>query len=56
MGATYLALLVLRFGAMVPQLWWDRFRVFLPVAVVIHLIANRIMGLYGTLWRHAGGP
>ena len=52
--ATYLMLLVLRFDARVPREWWGRFRIFLVVALAIHLAANRLTGLYGSLWRHAG--
>jgi len=53
-ASVYLGLVVLRFNGSVPNLYWDRFRVFLVVATCFHLVANRVAGLYGPLWRHAG--
>jgi FlaA1/EpsC-like NDP-sugar epimerase len=50
----YLLVLILRFDGTVPPEWWQGFKVFLPVAVVVHLMCNRVMGLYGRVWQHAG--
>lgn len=50
----YLLVLILRFDGTVPPEWWAGFRVFLPVAVLVHLLCNRVMGLYGRVWQHAG--
>jgi FlaA1/EpsC-like NDP-sugar epimerase len=49
----YTALLILRFELTVPSQYWRRFGVFLAVAVVVHLVANRLWGAYGQMWRHA---
>jgi FlaA1/EpsC-like NDP-sugar epimerase len=49
----YLALLVLRFDLEVPADYWDRFLVFLPVAMLVHLVANRVWRTYGHMWEHA---
>ncbi len=46
-------MLVLRYELDVPSYAWAGFLRFLPVAVVLHLIANRIAGLYGPVWQHA---
>ena len=51
--AIYTVLLVLRFDLDVPSDYWDRFLVFLPVAMVVHLIANRVWRTYGHMWEHA---
>jgi FlaA1/EpsC-like NDP-sugar epimerase len=50
----YLLVLILRFDGTVPPEWWAGFKVFLPVAVLVHLLCNRVMGLYGRVWQHAG--
>lgn len=50
----YLGALVLRFDGVVPQFWWHAFLRFVPVAVVVHFVANWVSGLYGKIWRHAG--
>jgi FlaA1/EpsC-like NDP-sugar epimerase len=50
----YLGLIVLRFNGSVPAQWWTRFGTFLPIAVAVHLTTNSALGLYGSLWRHAG--
>jgi FlaA1/EpsC-like NDP-sugar epimerase len=52
-GSVYLALMALRFDGAVPDVWWARFRIFLPVAIVVHLVVNRAVGLYGAIWRYA---
>lgn len=49
----YLVMLVLRFDGAVPSDAWDAYRVFMPAAVSIHLIANYLFGLYGQMWRYA---
>ena len=49
----YTVLLVLRFDLDVPAAYWDRFLVFLPVAMVVHLLANRVWRTYGHMWEHA---
>ncbi|MGH9030609.1 MAG: polysaccharide biosynthesis protein [Acidimicrobiia bacterium] len=49
----YTVLLVLRFDLEVPPEYWDRFLVFLPVAMVVHLVANRVWRTYGHMWEHA---
>jgi FlaA1/EpsC-like NDP-sugar epimerase len=49
----YTALLLLRFELTVPTAYWRRFGFFLAVAVVVHLVANRLWGAYGQMWRHA---
>jgi FlaA1/EpsC-like NDP-sugar epimerase len=49
----YVIPLVLRYNGTVPPDAWDRFWVFLPVIVVMHLLANYLFGLYGQMWRHA---
>jgi FlaA1/EpsC-like NDP-sugar epimerase len=53
-ASVYLGLVVLRFNGSVPNIWWSHFRPFLVAAICIHLVANRVAGLYGPLWRHAG--
>ncbi|MGH8984139.1 MAG: polysaccharide biosynthesis protein [Acidimicrobiia bacterium] len=47
------SLLVLRFDLEVPSDYWDRFLAFLPVAMVVHLVANRAWRTYGHMWEHA---
>lgn len=37
-----------------PALYWRHFLVFCVLALVVHLVANRVLGLYGRIWRHAG--
>jgi FlaA1/EpsC-like NDP-sugar epimerase len=37
-----------------PAHYWQHFFEFLLVAVVVTLISNRLFGLYGRMWRHAG--
>jgi FlaA1/EpsC-like NDP-sugar epimerase len=49
----YLAILVLRFDGAVPTHFWHSFRVFIPIVVVLHLLANYTFGLYGQMWRYA---
>jgi FlaA1/EpsC-like NDP-sugar epimerase len=49
----YTALLLLRFELTVPSAYWRRFGIFLVIALVAHLVANRLWGAYGQMWRHA---
>ena len=49
----YVIPLVLRYDGAVPPDAWDRFWVFMPVIVLMHLLANYLFGLYGQMWRHA---
>jgi FlaA1/EpsC-like NDP-sugar epimerase len=49
----YLGPLVLRFDGAVPATYWDRFRIFLPAVIVLHLATNALFGLYGEIWRYA---
>jgi FlaA1/EpsC-like NDP-sugar epimerase len=49
----YLVTLVLRFDGQVPPKYWDQFREFIPVVIVLHLLANYLFGLYGQMWRYA---
>jgi FlaA1/EpsC-like NDP-sugar epimerase len=51
--ACYACVLVLRFDGAIPTHYWDSFRVFMPLAVTLHLIANHAAGLYGQMWRYA---
>ena len=50
---TYTALLLLRYELTVPPAEWRRFGTFLAVALVVHLVSNRLWGAYGQMWRHA---
>ena len=49
----YLAAVLVRFELSVPSEFWGRLRIFLPVAVVVHLVANRLWGAYGHMWEYA---
>ena len=46
-------MLVIRYELQVPPEAWSGFLRFLPVTVVLYLIANRVAGLYGPVWQHA---
>lgn len=37
-----------------PAHYWQHFAEFILVAVVVTLLSNRMFGLYGRMWRHAG--
>jgi FlaA1/EpsC-like NDP-sugar epimerase len=52
----YLTLVWLRFGGGIPPRVLDRTWDFLPVVIVVQLLANAAFGVYGPLWRHAGAP
>jgi FlaA1/EpsC-like NDP-sugar epimerase len=49
----YTALFLLRFELDVPSGYWRRLGIFLVIAMVVHLVANRLWGAYGQMWRHA---
>ena len=49
----FVAVLVLRFDGAVPAVWWDRQLDFLPWAVGTVVVVNRVLGLYGPIWRYA---
>jgi FlaA1/EpsC-like NDP-sugar epimerase len=36
-----------------PSLYWRHFALFLVLALVVHLAANRAFGLYSRIWRYA---
>jgi FlaA1/EpsC-like NDP-sugar epimerase len=52
-AAAYSLVLLLRFNGKVPSEFWHAFRLFLPVAIVVHIAANWLAGLYGQVWRYA---
>jgi FlaA1/EpsC-like NDP-sugar epimerase len=54
LSASYMIALVIRFNGSVPHHNWQQFLGYLPVALLVHLGANWICGLYGRIWRHAG--
>jgi FlaA1/EpsC-like NDP-sugar epimerase len=37
-----------------PSGYWMHFTEFLAVAVIVTIISNKLFGLYGRMWRHAG--
>ncbi len=49
----YTAMILFRFEFSVPSEYWERFRWFLPAAIAVHLVANRVWGAYGHMWQHA---
>ena len=53
MTAGYTMALLLRFDGAVPRVHWSPFLDFLPFALAASVMANRICGLYGQIWRHA---
>ena len=53
-AAAYCLVLLLRVNGSVTSVQWNAFRVFIPLALVVHLTANWIAGLYGQMWRYAG--
>jgi FlaA1/EpsC-like NDP-sugar epimerase len=42
------------FRSQPPAAYWRHFALFLVLALVIHLAANGVFGLYGRIWRYAG--
>lgn len=51
---SYTTILAVRFDGQIPAEYAQSFRWFLPTAVLAHLLANGVGGLYGEMWRHAG--
>ena len=51
--AAYAAMLTLRFELLVPEGAWQGYLRFLPIAVVVQLLINRVVGLYGPVWQYA---
>jgi FlaA1/EpsC-like NDP-sugar epimerase len=52
-GGAYLITMFLRFDLHVPERYWHQLVGFLPIAIVVHLTANRSWGLYREMWLHA---
>ena len=52
-ATAYTALLLLRFDLDVPSSYWQAFRLFLPAAVIVHLVMNLVWRTYGPMWRYA---
>jgi FlaA1/EpsC-like NDP-sugar epimerase len=52
-ATAYTALLLLRFDLDVPNDYWEKFRFFLPLAVIVHLVMNRVWRTYGPMWQYA---
>ncbi|MFI5048177.1 MAG: hypothetical protein ACHQIG_14010, partial [Acidimicrobiia bacterium] len=50
---TYFLVFELRFDFSVPSNYWNDFRVFLPVACAVQVLATWAFGCYGRSWRHA---
>ena len=50
---TYFTLFALRFDLAVPDKYWNRFEIFLPIAVVVTVLATWVWGGYGRTWQHA---
>lgn len=49
----YTTVLLLRFDLDVPTEYWSSFRVFIPIACVVQILATLACGGYGRTWRHA---
>jgi FlaA1/EpsC-like NDP-sugar epimerase len=47
------SVLTLRYDGRVPEDAWARFETMAPVALGVTIVANRLWGLYGQIWRHA---
>jgi len=52
-AVTYLVLFLARFEFDPPGRYWSEFWMFLPVAVVVTILANALWGAYGRTWEHA---
>ena len=52
--AAYSCAEVFYFRDRAPAHYWSHLAVFLGVALVVQLSANKLFGLYGRMWRHAG--
>jgi FlaA1/EpsC-like NDP-sugar epimerase len=53
-AAAYGASEVAYFRDRAPAIYWQRFSMFLVLALFVHLVANWLFGLYGRIWRYAG--
>ena len=51
--AAFAMMFLLRYELMVPSEEWAGFVQFLPFAVVLQLVVNRVAGLYGPVWQQA---
>jgi FlaA1/EpsC-like NDP-sugar epimerase len=45
---------VIYFRNRAPSAYWQNFALFLVVALIVALVTNHFLGLYGRMWRHAG--
>jgi FlaA1/EpsC-like NDP-sugar epimerase len=52
-GGTYLVLFLARFDWNPPDRYWDHFWIFLPIAIVVTIVANWLLGAYGRTWEYA---
>ncbi|WP_165403926.1 nucleoside-diphosphate sugar epimerase/dehydratase [Egicoccus halophilus] len=52
-GVAYATTLVLRYELAVPAAAWNGLLRFLPIAVVAHVVTNRVAGVYGPVWQQA---
>jgi FlaA1/EpsC-like NDP-sugar epimerase len=52
--AAYSTAEIVYFRNRAPSYYWQHFAIFLASALVVQLTANRLLGLYGRMWRHAG--
>ncbi len=52
-GFGYAVAITLRFNGHVPAQDSSSFRFFLPIAIVVHLAASCLSGVYDREWRHA---
>jgi FlaA1/EpsC-like NDP-sugar epimerase len=52
-GFGYFVAIILRFNGNVTTEAWNAFLHFLPIAVVVHLAASCLAGVYNREWRHA---
>jgi FlaA1/EpsC-like NDP-sugar epimerase len=51
--AAYGVVEVTYFRGRPPSLYWRHFALFLVLALLVHLGANRAFGLYGRIWRYS---
>jgi FlaA1/EpsC-like NDP-sugar epimerase len=52
--AAYSCAEIFYFRDRAPAHYWSHLAVFLGVALVVQLTSNKLFGLYGRMWRHAG--
>ena len=52
-STAYLVMLIARYDAAIPDGAWEGLRSFLLLAVIVHLSANWLAGLYGPVWQQA---